>query len=420
MTIIIIAPGSRGDVQPYVALGKGLRGAGHTVKILTFQTFEKLVTEHGLTFVDIGGNVHEIMQRLQKLIEKGQTLKVFAEQKKAAQKISRQAAINGLTACQDADLILAGSGGFFIGLSLSEKLHIPFLQAHVWPFTPTKSFPSVLTPLPATLSSGHLNWLSHRLMQQILWQMNRSSINKMRNEVLQLPKISLSGPYSMLEKQTHPVLYGYSLYVLPHPNDWPKHIHITGDWALEPATDWQPPTDLIDFLKLGKPPVYIGFGSMSSSKPEELTDLVLQSLKRTNQRGILSTGWNGLKKEQLPPTVFMVDSIPHSWLFPQMAAVVHHGGAGTTAAGLKAGVPSIITPFFGDQPFWGKQVDRLGVGAQPIARRHLSADKLSKAIEQVTSDEQMQERTAALGNRIRSEDGVRKAVDTIESTWGKW
>jgi UDP:flavonoid glycosyltransferase YjiC (YdhE family) len=171
----------------------------------------------------------------------------------------------------------------------------------------------------------------------------------------------------------------------------------------------------MEFLESGPPPVYIGFGSMSNRKPEETADLVLQAIAQTRQRAILMAGWGGLRREDLPENVFMVDSVPHQWLFPRVVAVVHHGGAGTTAAGLRAGVPSIITPFFGDQSFWGNRVAQLGVGPEPIPRRRLTADALAHAIQRAVSDQTMRQRAAALGTRIQAENGVARAVYAIET-----
>jgi sterol 3beta-glucosyltransferase len=189
---------------------------------------------------------------------------------------------------------------------------------------------------------------------------------------------------------------------------------VTGYWFLEPPQGWEPPVDLVQFLQAGPPPIYIGFGSMSSRKPEEAADLVIQALARTGQRGVLYEGWGGLRKEQVPETVFMTRSIPHTWLFPRMAAVVHHGGVGTTAAGLAAGVPSIVTPFFADQPFWGQRVYELGVGPTPIARRRLTVDTLAEAIGHAVSDTEMRKRASLLGERIRAEKGITQAVTLIE------
>ncbi len=416
MQITIIAGGSRGDVQPYVALGRGLKQAGHTVRILSSNDFHDLVTDYGLDFFTTGGSSQVVAQKLQGLSEQGKTLEVFSQMREASQRQAVQAAEKGLVACQGSDLILGGLSGLFSGQALSEKLGIPLLLAYLVPFTPTSAFPSALTPIPQTPLTQWMNKPSHRLAHQMMWQSFRSADNKARAEGLHLPPSSFWGPFSFLKRQKQPVLYGYSSYVLPRPRDWDDSQHVTGYWFLEPSEGWEPPADLLHFLQSGPPPIYIGFGSMSSSKPEEAADLVLQALAQTGQRGVLYEGWGGLKKEQLPENVFMTGSIPHTWLFPRMAAVVHHGGVGTTAAGLAAGVPSIIIPFFADQPFWGQRVYELGVGPKPIRRRRLTADNLTEAIGRAVSDEEMRKRAASLGKRIRAEDGIAQAVTIIEQS----
>jgi sterol 3beta-glucosyltransferase len=173
-------------------------------------------------------------------------------------------------------------------------------------------------------------------------------------------------------------------------------------------------TQLTNALQSGPPPVYIGFGSMLHSKPGETIDLILQALARSGQRGVISAGWGGVQKAALPESVYMTGSIPFNWLFPRMAALVHHGGAGTTSMGLWAGVPTIVTPFMGDQPFWAQRVHELGVGTRPIPRRRLTADRLAESIHQAVSDAPMREKAARLGERIRAEDGVARAVAVIE------
>jgi sterol 3beta-glucosyltransferase len=168
-------------------------------------------------------------------------------------------------------------------------------------------------------------------------------------------------------------------------------------------------------LQSGSPPVYIGFGSMGSRKPEETADLVLQAVARTGQRAILQAGWGGLSKADVPNNILMINSVPHSWLFPRMAAVVHHGGAGTTAAGLRAGVPSIVIPFFGDQPFWGQRIADLGVGTAPIPRKQLTVERLAQAIDRAVTDPVMQQRAAELGAKIQAEDGIGNVVSIVRA-----
>jgi sterol 3beta-glucosyltransferase len=415
MQVTVIAGGSRGDVQPYVALGKGLKQAGHTVRILATQDFQSLITSYGLDFVKMGDDVETRAQsQMQDIVERGNLLEILASTGRGAQQLANQMAVSGLTACQDSDLIIAGLGGLFAGLALSEKSGIPLIQAHLMPFSPTREFPSVLIPLPNTPLLGWANSISHRLTQQMMWQMFRKAGNHVRVQVLQMARAPFWGPFTTLQRQTKSILYGYSPQVISPPTDWSDLIHVTGYWFLEPPDEWEPPSDLLDFLQAGSPPVYIGFGSMPSRKPEETADLVLQALARTGQRAILSSGWGGLKKENLTETVFMIGSIPHSWLFPKMAAVVHHGGAGTTAAGLSAGIPSIVTPFFGDQPFWGQRVYELGVGPKPIPRQRLTVESLAKAIEFAVFDPTIIKNAVQLGERIRAENGIAQAVAIIE------
>ncbi|HEY5005236.1 MAG TPA: glycosyltransferase [Ktedonobacteraceae bacterium] len=418
MQITMIAGGSRGDVQPYVALGKGLQEAGHIVRILTTDDFQTLVTDNGLDFFTTGGSAEAVAQEMQTRLEEGKMLKILADMRRASEKQAGQAAEKGLIACQGSDLILGGLSGLFSGQALSEKLDIPLLLAYLVPFTPTSAFPSTLTPVPQTPLTHWMNKPSHRVAQQIMWQSLRSTDSKARAEVLHISPASFWGPFSSLRRQKRPVLYGYSSQVLPSPKDWDPSQHVTGYWFLEPPQGWEPPADLVQFLQAGPPPIYIGFGSMSSRKPEEAADMVLEALARTGQRGVLYEGWGGLKKEQVPETVFMTRSIPHTWLFPRMAAVVHHGGVGTTAAGLAAGVPSIVTPFFADQPFWGQRVYELGVGPRPIPRKRLTIDNLTEAIEHAVSDEEMRKRASLLGERIRAENGIAQAVTIIEQMKG--
>ena len=235
-----------------------------------------------------------------------------------------------------------------------------------------------------------------------------------REEVLGLPPAPFWGPYNADRLHHYPILYGLSPSVIPKPSDWDNNINVTGYWFLDSESDWTPPSDLMEFLQGGPPPVYIGFGSMSNRNPEKTVDLCLQALAKTQQRAIMLSGWGGLHKANLPDTVFMVDSIPHSWLFPRVGAVVHHGGAGTTAAGLRAGVPSIVIPFFGDQLFWGQRVAELGVGPEPIPRKKLTVERLAKAIKKAVTDQTMRQRAANLGAKIQAEDGIARVVAVIQ------
>ncbi|MFZ6030270.1 MAG: glycosyltransferase [Chloroflexota bacterium] len=414
MFVTIIAPGSRGDVQPYIALGCGLMAAGHRVCIVSSQNFNDLVTGYGLTFVAMGGDVEAAGILQQGLVEKGNMLKILAEMGRLAEDGAVQAAQGASIACQGADVVIGGLGGLFTGVAVAEKLGIPFILALYFPFTPTAEFPNALLPLPAARLPRWSYKLSHILAQQMMWQSFRGADNLARRRVLSMPPAPWAGPFGVLHRQRSLTLYGYSAHVVPRPGDWPDFAHVTGYWFSDPPAGWEAPADLLAFLQAGPPPVYVGFGSMHNRDPEAVAELVLQALARTGQRGVLSAGWGGLRKADLPDTVYEAGSMPHGWLFPRMAAVVHHGGAGTTAAGLRAGVPSIVIPFFGDQPFWGRRVCELGVGPQAIPRRQLTAENLADAIHRAVTDREMQVRASALGRQIEAEDGVACAVDLIE------
>lgn len=211
-----------------------------------------------------------------------------------------------------------------------------------------------------------------------------------------------------------PWLYGFSPHVIPKPADWDDDQHVLGYWFLDPPPAWQPSPDLLRFLESGPPPIYIGFGSMSHEDPERQTRLALRALELSGQRGLLATGWGGLTHQTAPANVFFVDNVPHAWLFPRMAAVVHHGGAGTTSASLRAGVPSIIAAFAGDQAAWADRIGQLGVGLPVGNVKKLTAEKLADAIRMAVTDSALRTRAATLGEKICAEDGVARAVEMIE------
>lgn len=415
MRIAIIALGSRGDIQPYIALGKGLLADGHTVRLVTHDNYEKLVTAHGCEFWPMHGNVQEFAEsaEMRALLEKGNFIAIMGHAAKAAKVAAQNWAKEGLAACQGMDLIVAGLGGLYIGVALCEKLALPLMQAYYVPFTPTSAFAGALAPAWLARLGKATNRFSHHLTRQMMWQQIRGADQAARQQVLGLPAAPFWGPYNSPYLQNTPILYGFSPTVIAKPPEWGKDLHITGYWFLESENNWFPPPALEEFLGRGPAPLYIGFGSMSSRKPVETAHLILQAVVQTGQRAVILSGWDGLKAENLPDNVFVIDSVPHDWLFERVAAVVHHGGAGTTAAGLRAGVPSIIIPFFADQPFWGQRVAALGVGPQPIPRQQLTQERLAQAIQQAMGDASMRQRAAALGRNIRAEDGIGQAVKVI-------
>lgn len=416
MRITILTVGSRGDVEPYVALGVGLQTAGHTVRLATHSHFDAFVRNRGLGFMPVEGDPLAILENEtgQRWLESGRNPYAFVRRMlDAIRPIAWQILNDYWKACQDADLILYSVLAAVAANSISEKLRLPAYPAYLQHVHPTRSYPSPMA-MPLLRLGGIYNRLTYPLGEQFIWHLVRPLINQWREQNLALPRFSWKSPLQKILKRRALCLYGFSPAVLPKPPDWGDDVHITGYWFIRKPEDWQPPARLIDFLDSGPPPVSIGFGSMTGRKPEELTEIALGALAKSRHRGVLLTGWGGLSEADLPDDVFKIESAPHDWLFPRMSAVVHHGGTGTTAAGLRAGIPSIVVPFFGDQPFWGWRVTELGVGPKPIPRKRLSIGRLAAAITEATSSTEMQHRAAALGEKIQVEDGVAQAVATID------
>ena len=419
MNIAVLASGSRGDVQPYAALARGLQAAGHAVRLIAPEPFAALAREAGVAFWPLRGDLQAVLDspELHALLERGNFLAINRYTARFAEEGAVQRAEDGLRAAQGMDLLITGLGGLFGALGLAEKLDIPLVQAHVFPFTPTAAFPGVLVPPGVGRLGGLANRLSHGLLRRMMWLGVRRADTLARTQVLGLPPLPARGPYRSARLKQFPALYGFSPAVIAPPPDWAGRAVVTGFWFLDPAPDWAPPPDLVAFLDAGPAPVYVGFGSMGSRDPQATAALVLGALRRVGQRAVLPAGWSDLTDGG--EDIYFAPALPHAWLLPRMAATVHHGGAGTTAAALRAGVPNTVVPFFGDQPFWGSRVAALGAGPRPIPRRGLSEEGLVAALRAMLSDTGMRERAAALGERVRAEDGVADAVQMIERLTGR-
>jgi UDP:flavonoid glycosyltransferase YjiC (YdhE family) len=410
MRIALFTIGGRGDTEPFVALAARLARDGHQITLAARPDFADLAAAHGIPFAPLGHPYRAFMRGSAAALGSGNPISLvrygLAQRRYFAERVIE----DEWRAAQGAEAIVF-KYSWFAGYSLAEKLQVPCLAAMPFPMTPTGVFPCFW------LFGGHdrgrwVNRLLWRLSEQVAWQIQRSEDERLRRELLDLPRLPLLGPVRRQEHEGMPVLYAYSPTLLPRPADWPSRFHVTGAWFLDSPPGWQPPPDVVAFLEAGPTPVYVGFGSMTSADPDATLALILDALARAGQRAVLLHGWAGLATgRELPDTVIAVDEVPHSWLFPRMAAVVHHGGAGTTVAGLRAGIPSVVTPLTADQPSWGRIVHRLGAGPRPIPFRHLTATRLSRAIAAAVSDPAIRERAAELGERIRAEDGVSRAVE---------
>lgn len=409
MKIAILTLGSRGDVQPYVALGRGLQDAGHDITLVTAEQFGDFVTAHGVAFAPVDRRFLELTDTSagKAAFEGGNRMGLF----KMVMPVMRQIFDDCWEAVQGADAIIYHIK-MLAGYHLAEKMGIPAIKAMPLPTYPTAAFTNPI--------AGRELPVAFRRMSYALNDFGKipfiGIINDFRQKTLSLPKRGRFAAEDRLPNgDVIPVLHAYSPHVVPVPPDWPPHVVTTGYWHLESDSTWQPPEDLVDFLAGGPPPVYIGFGSMLFNEPEAKSRIVVEALQRAGQRGIVAAGWGGLTADSLPDTIHLIDQAPHDWLFPRMAAVVHHGGAGTTAVGLRAGKPTIVVPFFGDQSFWGNRVHTLGTGPAPIPQKKLTAEGLANAIRQATTDPAIQRAASDAGEVILAEDGVARAVEFIET-----
>jgi sterol 3beta-glucosyltransferase len=412
MKILIVTIGTRGDVQPYLALAHGLQAVGHELWLATDRTFESFVTAAGVGFKPIKADPRKAMQEDVRQVG-GNPVKFIRWLNRHFRPLARDFFYDVKAAAQGMDAILFAALAFpayHVALSLG----IPSLAVYLQPATPTRAFSSVAGQVPEWLPfRGLANKLATQLSIFSVFAMTKGVVDECRKEMLGLPGVPWRY-YFRLNSPGTPIVYGYSRHVAPVPPDWGDWLYVTGYWFLDAGDDWQPPADLVAFLDAGPPPVYIGFGSMVDHEAEAVTEIVLGALANSGRRAILLGGWSRLGRGRLPDSILRVDWAPHSWLFPRLAAVVHHGGAGTTAAGLRAGVPNVMVPYFADQPFWAARVRALGVGPEPIPRQKLTAERLAAAIETAVGDEEMRRRARELGRQIQAEDGVATAVPLIE------
>jgi UDP:flavonoid glycosyltransferase YjiC (YdhE family) len=427
LNIVIHVVGSRGDVQPFLALGLVLKNQyGHRVRLATHGTFKKFVEENGLEFFDIGGDPAELMAFMvrnpglipgMKSIREGD----IGKRKKGMAEIMRgcwrSCADVSEVGAEDEDTdkpkpfvahAIIANPPSFAHIHCAEKLGIPLHLMFTMPWSPTSEFPQPIANIKSLQrSDGATNKLSYTIVEMMTWEGLGSVTNTFREESLGLPELSQAAATTAIHRLRVPYTYCWSPALIPKPKDWGRHIDVAGFYFLPLGSNYQPEPDLAEFLEAGPPPVYIGFGSIVVDDPNAMTKMIFEAVEKTGQRALVSKGWGGLGGDELgkPDNVFMLGNCPHDWLFKHVSCVVHHGGAGTTAAGIAAGRPTVIVPFFGDQPFWGAMVARAGAGPSPVPYKELTADALAEAITFALKPETL-ERAKELGERIQDENGA--------------
>ena len=414
MRITIFTAGSRGDIQPCLVLGQGLQRAGYDVLLAAPQNFADFVQEYNLRFHPLRGDVQQIMASStgRDFMESGSSnlLKSIRTMRTLLGPVALQMAEDALAACREADALISLAVFAPFGKTIAQIQDLPLINVEPTPLLPTRSFPAAGWFVQRNLGGLH-NRLSGQAILYAIWQWYRPFVNEFRHRY-GLPSFGAASFVRIL--RSAPLLGAYSPAVIPPPPDWPASAHVTGYWFPRSQHEWLPPPELTEFLDSGDAPVYVGYGSMAGDDAEQSASVILEALAAARRRGVLLTGWGGIKTLSVPDNVFVLASAPHSWLFPRMAAVVHHGGAGTTAEGLRAGVPTVIVPFIVDQPFWGRRVHTLGVGPTPIPHKQLTTERLSQAIHAACTDAEMRQRAAELGRVIRAEKGVENAVAIID------
>jgi sterol 3beta-glucosyltransferase len=417
MKIVITTIGTRGDLQPYIALGLGLKKSGHEVLIVSAKNEASFVRNYGLDFYALDIDIQKIMEGsdVQQMAKGSNPLKFILSHLKGAKSLKAlMVKTQGEMWCasENADLIIFHPGiplGFFLAKEKNKKA----ILATPFPLVATKDYPSILF-YPFIKWGSYYNLLTHFIFDKVFWALSKSSIKEFWvNTIKGKVRFDIS-PLKQHVKSGGLVLNGYSELLFAHSNEWKNNVHTTGSWIIETEPNFLPSASIDDFIENGETPIYIGFGSMKDFDSFNHTlEIIIEALALTKQRAVVGLGWTtNTYNEKLPDHIFLVDHIPHTWLFPKMKMVIHHGGAGTTATGLRAGKPTIIIHHNADQPAWGKRVFELGVGSEPIKKSHLTADKLAHAISFALAPSVI-DKAQQLGQKLRQENGVQKAVQII-------
>ncbi|KAJ7175819.1 glycosyltransferase family 1 protein [Mycena filopes] len=412
---VCLTIGSRGDVQPYIALGLGLMKEGHTVTIVTHEEYKPWVESFGIKHKQAGGDPGALMKL--SVENKMFSPEFFKESIQNFRPWLDQLLLDSWESCQGADILLE-SPSAMSGVHIAEALNIPYFRTFTMPWTKTGEFPHAFLSPP--VDSPTFNAASYVLFSNVMWAATSGQINRWRRNTLKIGNTDMGH----LAQSKIPFIYNFSQAVVPKPLDWSDATNISGYWFLDnpEGLNWTPPPDLVEWMakarKDGKAIVYIGFGSITVPHPNRVTARIVKAVLRADVRAIISKGWSARMSSAndkdpevvIPPECYQLDKVPHDWLFPQIDAAVHHGGAGTTGASLRAGIPTLIKPWFGDQFFWASRVHKLGAGLRVPS---LHAHDFSEALIKATTSRVMKEKAAAVGEKIRAEDGVHTAIHTI-------
>ncbi len=414
MRITMLSVGSTGDVRPYVLLGRELQARGHRVTISAFPRFRDMAEDAGLSFFPIRGSAESMMSSI--MAPDTNAFTYLPRLWKGVKDAAPQMLSDMTESCRGADAMVCNFFGS-VYYSIAEKYDIPCIQSHLFPMDPTGDFP--ISSVRNQRMGSLINRSSYRLGYFVIGKVEKHILGAWRRENSLMERKPGTRPDYRVGSHTIPVIYALSTSLVPRPADWDPRIHISGFWFDESPVSYQPSPELAEFLSNGSRPIYIGFGSMNTGNMNKLISISLRSIHAAGLRAVFVTGWND-RELKSTGSVFFTDNVPHDWLFPRVSAVVHHSGAGTTAAGLRYGRPTLAIPFAGDQSFWAHQVWRAGCGPKPIPRDSLSVRKMTDALLELNSNGSYSEAAQRIGCRMAEEHGVRSAADMIEEEVTRW
>ena len=409
--IALVTIGTQGDVQPYLALGIALKQRGYSVVLGASEEFQGMAEGFGIEFHSLGPSIQTFLtqQRFENAMSQSMLIN-GPSLLRQGQQIAETAARAAWAMCQGADAILLNMNTSF-GIDIAEALKVPAIMTALQPLNSTSEFPLSMYHVADDLGPA-LNKLSYTAatVQQAYWNLPR---NKLRRELMGLDARIMGGVFTNTDGSALTTLYAYSSSVSPRPRDWPKTAIVTGYWNLGDSSGWEPSDEFKAFLSAGDAPVYIGFGSMPFGA-ERNTRILREAIEMWGGRAVVARGWGGIDPRNLPDSIFAIEKAPHDKLFRYVSAVVHHGGAGTTSAGLHMGRPSFVVPQAMDQPYWGRRVYELGCGPKPVRLRKLTADILAGALEDLTTNETYRRNASDLCEKLQAEDGTARAIGVIE------
>ncbi|WP_163508928.1 glycosyltransferase [Fodinicola acaciae] len=408
MKIVIVAVGSRGDIAPFTGLAMRLRSAGHDVAIATQRIFADTVRATGCEFRVIPGNIQELLAANAEWAEAGGGLRGIKVNLQLSRQLMDDVAAGIVPACEGADVLLLQRAAQVHGYLVGRAMSIPTIGLELFPGAPTEEF------APAAYGARSLGKWGNRSLIRLLARIPNNLDGPLKDfcRTLGLPARGVGAVRIEMTDDRHwPLLHGFSPEIVPRPADWRPGIEVVGYWW--PAeSSWTPPAELVSFLAAGPAPVFVGFGSMAGGHGGSIGEVVAAAVRSAGVRAVVQAGWAGL--DVAGDDILRIGSAPHDWLFPRMAAVVHHCGAGTTGAGVRAAVPAVGVPVIADQPFWAARLGRLGVSPGAIRLRDLTAEPLAALIRQAVEDPSYAVTAKALAARVTAEDGAAAVIAAVD------